>query len=178
MELPSFQSLYLIEKMQLKFYKYLFKLRRSTPSQMVYGETGKYPITIMIKTRLLMYWYQLICPDNCNKLSSIVYSILYNLNDKGRHTNDYILFVKNTLIELGLPGIWDNQKTIKLDRNWFKNRIKTIMECQFVQKWQEVLDNNSIYTIYRMIKPSFNQSPYISTLINNCTISITRFFYY
>ena len=175
-ELWGFQTLYLIEKLQLKFYKFLFKLRPSTPSQMIYGETGKFPVSIVIKTRLLMYWYKLVCPDNCNKLSSIVYNIMYNLNLSGRHTSSYISFVRTTLIELGLPGVWDNQNTIHLDKTWFKNYIKTTLQNQFIQTWQNTLDNSSMYTIYRMLKPTFSQSSYMRILSNNCAIPITRFF--
>ena len=38
-----------VVKVQLKFYKFLFKLRQSTPNMMVFGETGKFPIDIDIK---------------------------------------------------------------------------------------------------------------------------------
>ena len=58
---------------------------------------------------------------------------------------------------------------------WFKKYIKTTLQNQFIQNWQHVLDTNSIYTIYRMVKPTFTQSPYIKILINNCSIPIARF---
>ena len=171
----GFQTLDIIDKLQLKFYKFILKLRQSTPSQMVYGETGKFPISILIKTRLLVYWYKLTCMVNKNKLSSITYNMLYKLHLDGRHLNNYVTFVKKTLIEIGLPGVWDNQKIIRMDKVWFKNYIKTTLQSQFISRWQDTLDNTSIYTIYRMIKPTFTQSPYIKILINNCTIPITRF---
>lgn len=174
-EIWGFQTLYLIEKLQLKFFKYMLKLRKSTPSHMVYGETGKFPINIDIKSRLLVYWYKLACAQNCNKLSSVVYNLLYKMHVNGRHSNDYITFVKNTLIEIGLPGVWENQKTINMNIPWFKKYIKTTLQNQFIQHWQHVLDTNSIYTIYRMVKPTFTQSPYIKILINSCSIPIARF---
>ena len=82
---------------------------------------------------------------------------------------------KKTLIEIGLPGVWDNQKTINMDKSWFKTYIKTTLQNQFIQSWQGILDNAGIYTIYRMIKPTFIQSPYIKILINSCTIPIIRY---
>ena len=174
-EIWGFQTIDLIEKLQLKFYKYILILRSSTPSQMVYGETGKFPVSINIKARLLVYWYKLTCVENKNKLSSITYNLLYKLHSNGRHMNGYISFVKNTLIDIGLPGVWENQKTIKMDILWFKNYIKSTLQSQFIQTWQRTLDTTSIYTIYRMVKPTFTQSPYISMLINNCTIPLARF---
>ena len=132
-EIWGFQTLEVIEKLQLKFYKYILLLRKSTPSQMVYGETGKFPININIKARLLVYWYKLTSVKNSNKLSSITYNLLYRLHLNGIHMNSYVSFVKKTLIEIGLPGVWDNQKTINMDKSWFKTYIKTTLQNQFIQ---------------------------------------------
>ena len=174
-EIWGFQCVDLIEKLQLKFYKSILKLRASTPTQMVLGETGCFPITINTKSRSLMYWYNLVSTDNCNKLSSIVYRLLYKMHIDGTHECLYLKFIKSTLIEIGLPYVWEIQSTNNLNRHWFKNYIKTTLQNQFVQNWQSTLDNNSIYTTYRMIKSNFTQSPYMSRLVSNCIIPITRF---
>ena len=85
------------------------------------------------------------------------------------------LLSKKTLIEIGLPGIWYNQHIININKNWFKNYVKTTLQNQFIQKWQGTLDSSSIYTIYRMVKTNFQQSPYLRILVNGCAIPITRF---
>ena len=174
-EVWGFQCIPLLEKLQIKFYKCILKLRQSTPTQMVLGETGKYPLIINIKTRLLLYWYNLICPENRHKLASIMYHLLYKMHCNERHENMYISFVKKTLIEIGLPGIWYNQHNINMNKNWFKNYVKTTLQNQFIQNWQATLDNDSIYTIYRMVKTNFQQSPHIRILVSSCAIPIIRF---
>ena len=92
----GFQTLDLIDKLQLKFYKYILKLRQSTPTQMIYGETGKFPVSIQIKSRLLIFWFKLTSEENKKKLSSIIY-LLYKLHLNGRHQNTYITFVKKNI---------------------------------------------------------------------------------
>ena len=39
----------IIERVQLKFLKHIFKLKRSTPNHTIYGELGIFPIHIEIK---------------------------------------------------------------------------------------------------------------------------------
>ena len=40
-EIWGFESLDIIERIHLKFLKYIFNLKSSTPTYMVYGETGR-----------------------------------------------------------------------------------------------------------------------------------------
>ena len=45
----------IIERVHLKFLKYIFKLKKSTPSHMIYGELGILPITTEIQYRVITY---------------------------------------------------------------------------------------------------------------------------
>jgi hypothetical protein len=42
-----------LEKVQLRFCKVLLKLKTSTPSYMIYGELGLFPIEIDVKLRMI-----------------------------------------------------------------------------------------------------------------------------
>ena len=98
-EIWGFQKYDIIQKLQMKFYKMVLKLRQSTPSFMILGEIGKYPVSVTIKTRMLMVWFQLVNNANSTKLSSIVYTFLHNLYTSGTHENMYLLTIKNILID-------------------------------------------------------------------------------
>jgi hypothetical protein len=41
---------------------------------MVYGEMGRFPMDIVIKLRMIMFWNSLI--DNSGKLSSVLYKLM------------------------------------------------------------------------------------------------------
>ena len=42
-------NIYLLERIQLKFYRFIFNLKTSTPSNMIYGELGITPLYLMYK---------------------------------------------------------------------------------------------------------------------------------
>ena len=74
-EIWGFTNLQVIERAHLKFCKLLLGVKRSTPSFMVYGELGAYPLNISVKTRMLTYWSQLINSKE-NKLNVVMYKLL------------------------------------------------------------------------------------------------------
>ena len=47
-EIWGFGNLDVIERIQLEYLKYILRVKKSTPSYMVYGETGSTPITLDI----------------------------------------------------------------------------------------------------------------------------------
>ena len=60
-----------IEKLHLRFCKYILKLRKNTPNFMIYGELGRYPIEINIKLRMVTFWAKMIS-SNENKISKCI----------------------------------------------------------------------------------------------------------
>ena len=59
----------MIERIHLKFLKYRFNLKKSTPTYMIYGELGIVPITVEIQSRVLNFWCNLTESDenpNCH----------------------------------------------------------------------------------------------------------------
>jgi hypothetical protein len=67
----------IVERLHLKFCK--LHLKTSTPDYMVYGELGRYPISIDIKVRMIKFWCKLIMGKQ-SKLSHICYKLLYYNN--------------------------------------------------------------------------------------------------
>jgi hypothetical protein len=71
-EIWEFKNLYIIERVHLKFLKYIFNLKSSTKSYMVYGETGRYPLYVTVYTRMISYWGRLFLNPN-NKIVCSLY---------------------------------------------------------------------------------------------------------
>ena len=76
-EIWGFGNNEIIERLHLKFCK--LHLKTSTPDYMVYGELGRYPISIDIKVRMIKFWCKLIMGKQ-SKLSHICYKLLYYNN--------------------------------------------------------------------------------------------------
>jgi len=163
------------QKVQRKFYKMLFHLRQSTPNEMLFGETGCAPIDIHIKSRVLNYWLRLCHPDYKDKMSNIVYKFLYKLYLNNVYESPYITFVKTTLQDIGLHGIWLGQDNITFSPVWFKEKVKRSLLDNFIQDWYASVDHDSIYLNYRMYKITFAQEKYIHLLPTNLAIKLARF---
>ena len=52
-EIWGYESLDIIEKVQNDFLRRITLARKSTPMYMVYGELGRYPVEISIKSRVI-----------------------------------------------------------------------------------------------------------------------------
>ena len=161
----------IVTKIQLKFYKCILSLRQSTPSMMVFGETGKYPVTVSIKTRMLCFWFKLCVSQYSNKLSCLVYKCLLKLYLSEKHKNHFLQVLNN----LGLSIFWANQTHIDVDFVWFKGKIKQCLKDQFLHQWYTHIDNDDMYINYRMYKPKFGQDAYFTLLPQNCMITILKF---
>ena len=59
-EIWSYKNIEMIERFHLKFLKQILNKRSTTPSYMVYGETGRYPLIINAKIKCLCYWSKLL----------------------------------------------------------------------------------------------------------------------
>lgn len=52
-EIWGYENIDVIERVHLRFLKHILNLKSSTPSFMVYGETGRFPSYITIYTRMI-----------------------------------------------------------------------------------------------------------------------------
>ena len=65
-----------------KIFKFILNLKSSTPNCMVYGETGRYPLSITVKTRMIMYLAKILMGID-NKLTSVTYRYFYKCYTEG-----------------------------------------------------------------------------------------------
>ena len=59
-----------VEKLHLRFCKYILSLNKSTCTSMVYGELGITPLLLHAQSRMIMFWSKIIEPTGQNKLSN------------------------------------------------------------------------------------------------------------
>ena len=66
-----------------------------TPSALVYGETGRYPLYVNTYTRCIKYWLNLVrMPDN--RLPSKSYEMFYDLHCKNK--NNWVSYVSRVRV--------------------------------------------------------------------------------
>ena len=63
-EIFGFENLEIIEGVHNSFLRRITKARKSTPMYMSYGELGRYPLSVIIKDRMISFWSRLVSSDN------------------------------------------------------------------------------------------------------------------
>jgi hypothetical protein len=104
-EVWGFENKESIENVHLQFYKNILKVRSTTPNYMVYGELGRYPMEVMVKRKIVLFWNNLLCESN--KLSSILYKLMFKLHDQNASHFKWISYVKSIFDDTGLSFIWN-----------------------------------------------------------------------
>lgn len=169
-EIWGFENKEIIEKIHLQFCKRILRVRNSTPNFMVYGELGRYPIEIIIKQRMLMYWNSLL--TNSSKLSSIMYNLMLKLYNSNPTKFRWISFIKSTLDHCGLSFIWHDQ--IPFDKTLLKSTVKQKLVDQFIQNWFSLVNNSSRGKFYSIFKNEFCLESYLIKLNQNNRLYISK----
>ena len=157
------QNCNLADKLQIRYLKLIMDLKKRTPTIMVRGETGSYPISIDITCRVLNYWFNLVNCENANKLTKVMYNYMLPLFTSGEFIYPWLNFVKTTLDNLGMSFIFDNQ-TEGVNYTWFKKAIKLKLTDCYKQEWAANIQNNQLCNCYKIYKFTFNFEPYLIRL--------------
>lgn len=163
----------MIERIQLKFYKQVLNLKKSTPSNMIYGELGVMPLYIDIQTRIISFWTKLVQNTADNKLSSVVYNIAYELHAAKKIVSPWQNCVKNLLCSLGFPVNWYSQSFI--NAKWLVTAVNQKLKDVFIQSWRSNISIESESNIYRILKTNFEQSAYMNILPLNLSKLLLKY---
>ena len=144
-----------IEKLHLYYLKLILDVRSNTPNYMVYGETGRFPLDILIKQRMLCFWSNLLSQS---KLSSSLYNFAYVLFSNNDVNIAWLLSMKSLFDNLGLSYVWESQSVLsKFD---VKYVIKQTLIDQFCQKMYSDMNVSTRGQLYSNLKISWSIEPY------------------
>ena len=114
-EVWGYENTDIIEKVHTKFCKFIFGVSKFSHNMPIYGELGRYPLSITIKQRMICYWTRIL-KSNQHKLNKVMYGILYNLHCKDTHSSGWIKCSNNIFHNNGMSYIWATQD-FKVDSN-------------------------------------------------------------
>lgn len=167
-EVWGFENLEIIERVHTDFLRKLTKSKRSTPLYMLYGELGRYPIELTIKTRMIKFWGKLLSGSG-SKISRICYENMFNY----MRNNKWLNRIKGILDATGNTYIWENQHAINLKH--VHKMVKRSLLDQFLQNWSAQLDISSKGTNYRIFKVDIKLEPYLTILPENKRLVLFHF---
>ena len=133
-------------------------LKKCTPLYMLYGELGRYPLEITIKSRMIGFWYR-ITHGNPLKLYSVLYQYLLhssNINSK------WLTCIKSIFTKIGRPDIWQSQQNFHLKSVSFL--VKKILIDQYMQDWYSKSSQSSRALTYFSFKQDYVLERYLLLL--------------
>ena len=74
-----------------------------------------------------------------------------------------------------MHDLWLSHDVSNISFNWFKLHVKESLKNAYIQEWYSLIDNNSIFINYRILKNEFCEEPYLTKIPSSCAISLLRF---
>ena len=172
-EIFCYENICDLEAFYVQLLKRILYVKKSTTSFMVYAETGCEPLWVDIYKRATCFWVK-ISQDNTNLLANKLRSILIRIHENTDYESPYITFMNKTFNDLGLTYMLFRESDInqrKRDMRLIKSRIQD----QYQQQWQEKLFVSPKAIFYRMLKSEPGFEDYLDTLPFKKRIALTRF---
>jgi hypothetical protein len=169
-EIFGFENLDIIEKVHSDFLRKITNARKSTPLNFLYGELGRYPISITIKYRMISFWTRLLTVKE-QKLSFQIYKYMLNQTN----TNfKWVNKIQEILGSVGRPDLWLNQAHIN-PGCYTSKLVKQILVDQFKQSWHEQLLQSNKGRSYLNFKEKHEFECYFKTLSRADHINLFKF---
>ena len=148
-----------LEKIHLQFIKMILGVHKNASTLAVLGETGRYPLLVRQKIRVLKYWCKIVSKHvSTNSTLGQLYNILCSLSNAGFTT--WASYVENMLTEAGLYDVWLEQTCNQKIVNTFKTKVYT----SFENEWRTNITNVELYPklrTYCTFKHVFSMEQYL-----------------
>jgi len=132
-----------IEKLHLFALKKFLGVERRTPNDFVYGDTGRYPISIHSVIRCINYWLKLLqMPDS--RLPHKAYLMLYRLDERGKV--NWVSKVRKFLFLYGFGVVWVNQ-SVGDCRAFVSVLRERLIDCRW-QNWASHMHESERFSTY------------------------------
>lgn len=161
-----------VENVHTKFCKRILSVRKSTNIAALYGELGRYPLSVMRKLSMVKYWFKLLkLPENA--ICKLVYNKMRDDANQNITYNgcNWAYQIKSLLESHGLYYLWLDQDT-SASFDIIRNRIYD----NFKQSWYANINNSQRLLSYCRFKHEFCFEKYLTILTEKkYRTALTRF---
>lgn len=137
-----------IERVHVQFCNRLLGVKKTTQNNFIYGELGR----INYQTRrfliILKYWLKIVNTEE-NKYIKYMYKTMLSDIEVDDRKSNWALLVKGLLSNLGFYEVWLQQNVG--DSKIFISVAKQRLTDNFIQKWNEEINQSSRALFYRSI---------------------------
>ena len=167
-EIWGSENIDLCEKLHLKFCRYVLNVKSSTPSYMIYGELGRFPVMSSLYSKMIGFWANLVC-GNSNKISFKLYQIVRGYLPE----NAWLNKIETILQDVGLSNIWQSESVPS--KNWLRCTVDRKLSDQYIQMWSQFKGTSSKATMYFSLKNEIKLESYSKVFTGKIRNSICRF---
>ena len=147
-----------IETVHILALKKFLNVSVRTPNIMVYGDTGRFPVSVNATIRSVKYWLKILRMDEL-RLPYQVYKMMLK-NVDGR--NSWARKVKRVLQSLEMGDIWERQSVS--NESLFLKCLRERLIAKYDEMWRNKLDGSYRYVFYRQIKLVRGRENYLYAL--------------
>ena len=168
-EIFGYENLEIIERVHNNFLRKITNSRKSTPMSFLYGELGRYPISVIIESRMIAFWNRLVSGKE-DKISLKIYKYMMNQHDNNFKWSNKI---KEILYKVGRADLWQNQ--FQINHNQINKIIKQTLIDQFQQQWHAQLQSSNKNKNYSNFKEKHEFEYYLKSLNKDEYLPLLKF---
>ena len=158
-----------IENVHTFAIKKILGVRKQTPNCLIYGESGRFPLNIESKIRVIKYWYRIINMEQ-DRLPRLAYCREFEEYTKKQN---WARGIKELFESTGFGYIWELGFATQI--NSVARQLKLRLKDMFIQNWESVCDNSSKFIEYRNMKKVYGYEKYLDYMpISKFRFAFTR----
>ena len=159
-EVWGFAQANAIERVNVQFCKKVLGMKRSTQNDFVHGELGRTSYLTKRYLIFIKYWFKILLALD-NKYIKLVYNLMLQDLEVLPNKVNWASLLHHLLMSLGFNEFWINQGVDNM--NFFLSMAKQELTDNFLQGWQERLNNSSRAKFYNAIY-KFQFQPYLDNI--------------
>ena len=162
-EVWGYTKVDIVEKAHLFACKRLLGLNDTSPNQMVYGETGRYPILIDATIATVRYWLKLtkMQANRLPKQALHSMEIIMERDEEDKRVC-WLKNIKRCLLSNGFDDVWYNRGV--QNEKEFLRLLKNKMIETFKTDWEIKLKTSDRFVFYNSFKSSHHKETYLDEL--------------
>lgn len=162
-EIWGFSTADILERLHRKFLKRMLNVKMSTNNLALYGETGRFPLFVNRKVKVIKYWFKIMNCCNTNYILYTVYSVLLLKCNQGKR--NWISNVRDMLQLTGLGDVWTFRDSV-INVPFFIEQIRLRLKDLYIAQWREGVQASSALALFYALKTNFEMSSYLTSIDN------------
>jgi hypothetical protein len=149
-----------IEKVHTFAMKRFLNIPLHSSNKLMYGETGRYPLSIRTAVKCLKYWIKLTRLP-LSRLSRQAYDMLRVQHNHGR--TNWVSNVQKILTENGFGIVWLLQE-VGCEMRFVAEFKDRLISC-YKQNWHSEIESNEKYRWFHSFKDTFGAEKYLTCIL-------------